>query len=285
MLPSAAEECGRHPAIAYFHGMLPMSGFMIGGEGKVADMSATELAALRRHYYGLIAEVDFEIGRVLDFLEARGELDRTLIVFTSDHGEQLGDHYLLGKCGFYDESYHIPLIIADPRPEAAATRGTIERGFSESVDVMPTILGWLGLPVPISCDGASLLPLIHAEPGAAAKSAVHFEFSLRIGFPYAHLKPLDLDWRDSELTVLRTERFKYVHFTTLPPVLFDLESDPGELANRAEDPAYREAALDMARRMLSWRMHHAERTLSRYNSSKRGLLDLASGRIMSEHRE
>jgi arylsulfatase A-like enzyme len=279
---TAAAECGGHPAVGYFHGLLPMSGFMIGGEGKVVDLSDTDLAALRRHYYGMIAEVDAEIGRVLDFLEARGELDRTLIIFTSDHGEQLGDHYLLGKCGFYDESYHIPLIVADPRPDATATRGTIVKGFSESVDIMPTILDWLGLETPISCDGASLLPLIRAEPGAKPKDAAHFEFSLRLGFPYGHVKPLDLDWRDSELTVLRTERFKYVHFTALPPVLFDLERDPDEMVNRADDPAYRETALALTRRMLSWRMRHADRTLSRYNASKRGLLDLASGRIMTE---
>jgi arylsulfatase A-like enzyme len=210
-------------------------------------------------------------------------LDNTLILFTSDHGEQLGDHYLLGKCGFHDESYHIPLMIVDPRPEADATRGRIERQFSESVDVMPTILEWLGLPIPVSCDGSSLLPILHGQTNP--RTEVHFEYSLRIGFPYAHLRPLDLDWRDSELAVLRTERWKYVHFTgALPPVLFDLERDPDELVNRAEDPAYRDAVIEMTQRMLSWHMRNADRTLSRYNASRRGLLDLASGQIVSSLR-
>lgn len=276
---SPEEECGGHPALKNFQAR-PLAGFVIGGEGRIDSLSDEELLALRRHYYGLIAEVDHEIGRVLDALSAKGMLDNTLILFTSDHGEQLGDHYLLGKCGFHDESYHIPLIIVDPRPEADATRGRIERGFSESVDIMPTVLDWLDLPVPISCDGSSLLPVVRGATNP--RTEVHFEYSLRIGFPYAHLRPLELDWRDTELAVLRTERFKYVHFAgALPPVLFDLERDPDELVNRAEDPAYRDAVIEMAQRMLSWRMRHADRTLSRYNASRRGLLDLASGQIAS----
>ncbi|MEI9982282.1 MAG: alkaline phosphatase family protein [Aliidongia sp.] len=274
---AAAEECGNHPALAFFHSILPMSSFLLGGEGNVAAMTEAEITGLRRSYYGLIAEVDAEIGRVLDFLDRTSQTERTLIVFTSDHGEQLGDHHLLGKCCFYDESYHIPLIIADPRPEAEATRGSVVRGLTESVDVMPTILDWLKLPVPISCDGHSLLPLLRGEAGAAARDAVHFEFSLRIGYPYARVLPPGLDWRDAELAVLRTDKYKYVHFPTLPPVLFDLEADPGEFHNRADDPAYAGIALEMAQRMLTWRMRHAERTLSRYTTSRRGLVDWAVG--------
>ena len=271
-----AAECDGHPANAFFHAILPMSSFIIGGKGSVAGLTEAELNGLRRSYYGLIAEVDAEIGRVLDFLDASGQAEDTLIVFTSDHGEQLGDHHLLGKCGFYDESYHIPLIIADPRDAASGTRGHVVQGLSESVDVMPTILDWLGLPVPISCDGHTLLPLLHGAAGAATREAVHFEFSLRVGFPYAKLLPPGLDWRDAELAVLRTERYKYVHFPSWPPVLFDLQEDPGEFRNRAEDPAYRDIALEMARRMLSWRMRHADRTLSRYTSSRHGLHDFAA---------
>lgn len=274
---TAAEECGNHPALAFFHQILPMSSFVLGGEGNVAAMTEAEVAGLRRSYYGLIAEVDVEIGRVLDFLEQSGQIDRTLIVFTSDHGEQLGDHHLLGKCCFYDESYHIPLIVADPRPEAAATRGRVIQGLTESVDVMPTILDWLTLPVPISCDGQSLLPLIRGAEGARPRDEVHFEFSQRIGYPYAKVLPHGLDWRDAELAVLRTETHKYVHFPTLPPVLFDLQDDPGEFHNRADDPACRGVMLEMAQRMLTWRMRHADRTRSRYTASRHGLFDWATG--------
>jgi|HubBroStandDraft_1064217.scaffolds.fasta_scaffold00354_8 arylsulfatase A-like enzyme len=274
---TAAEECGGHPALAFFHAILPMSSFILGGEGGVAAMTEPELQGLRRSYYGLIAEVDAEIGRVLDFLEASGQAGRTLVVFTSDHGEQLGDHHLLGKCGFYDESYHIPLIIADPRPEAAATRGRILTGLTESVDVMPTILDWLDLELPVSCDGRSLLPLVRGDADAPARDEVHVEFNLRVGYPYPRVLPPGLDWRDADLAILRTEHYKYVHFPTMPPVLFDLEADPGEFRNCAGDPAHLDTVLEMARRMLNWRMRHAERTLSRYTASRRGLVDFAGG--------
>jgi arylsulfatase A-like enzyme len=271
------QECGDHPAVAFFHAILPLSGFIVGGEGSVIGLTAAELDWLRCAYYGLIAEVDAEIGRVLDFLEATGQADRTLIVFTADHGEQLGDHHLLGKCLFYDESYRIPLIIADPRGQAAAARGRVVSGMSESVDIMPTILDWLGLEVPISCDGRSLLPLLEDRPGATARDEVHFEFSLRIGYSHPRALPPGLDWRDAELAVLRTDCYKYVHFPSLPPILFDLAADPHEFRNCAEDPAYRVVALELAQRMLSWRMRQADRTLSRYTASRRGLVDLAPG--------
>jgi len=65
-----------------------------------------------------MSRVDAEIGRLVAFLKARGLWDTTLVVFTSDHGEQMGDHWLLGKCGYFDGSYRIPLILRDPRARA-----------------------------------------------------------------------------------------------------------------------------------------------------------------------
>jgi arylsulfatase A-like enzyme len=150
-------------------------------------------------------------------------------------------------------------------------------GMSESVDIMPTILDWLGLEVPISCDGCSLLPLLEDRAGAAARDEVHFEFSLRIGYSHPRALPPGLDWRAAELAVLRTDHYKYVHFPSLPPILFDLAVDPDEFRNCADDPAYRAVALELAQRMLSWRMRQADRTLARYTASRHGLVDFASG--------
>ena len=69
---------------------------------------------LQASYYGLMAEVDDNMGRLFAHLKALGQWDDTLIVFTSDHGEQMGDHWLYGKTGFFDQSYHIPMIVRDP---------------------------------------------------------------------------------------------------------------------------------------------------------------------------
>jgi arylsulfatase A-like enzyme len=69
------------------------------------------------------------------------------------------------KTGFFDQSFHIPLIIRDPRPQADVTRGTAVSSFSENIDLMPTILDWAGAQIPGSCDGFSLLPFLVAEHG------------------------------------------------------------------------------------------------------------------------
>lgn len=268
------DEAGGHPYLAHLHGTQDLGGYIVGGKGNVADLTDDELRHLRQAYCGLIEEADMQIGRVLDALAEQGRLDDTLIVMTSDHGEQLGDHWLLGKMGFHDQSYHVPLIVVDPSRRADATRGKIVDGLSESIDILPTILEWLGLEVPHTCDGRSLLPVVHGGDDRG-KDAVHFEFSLRGGFLAPQRRILGLDWRNCDLAVMRTPTHKYVHFQALPPVLFDLRDDPHELRNRAADPACREVMLDMAQRMLSWRMHHAERELVNMSASPDGLVSVA----------
>ncbi len=98
------------------------------------------LRRLKAVYYGLMSRVDAEIGRLIRFLKESGRWDSTLIIFTSDHGEQIGDHWLIGKCGYFDGSYHIPLIVRDPRRQADAARGAVVSSFTENVDIMPTML-------------------------------------------------------------------------------------------------------------------------------------------------
>ncbi len=266
-------EAGGHPYLAHLHGSQHLGGYLAGGAGSVASLSAAELDHVRAAYCGLIEEADHHIGRVLDELKSRALVDDTLIILTSDHGEQLGDHSLLGKMGFYDQSYHVPLIIVDPHSSADTTRGRVEHGLSESIDILPTILEWLGMPCPHTVDGKSLLPAVRGEQ-AGGKEAVHFEFSLRGGFLNPDRRILGLDYRRSELAVLRTQTHKYVHFQGLPALLFDLTEDPHELTDRATDPRCREVMLDMAQRMLNWRMYNAERELVNLNASPAGLVRL-----------
>ena len=72
-------------------------------------MSDQEFLQAKATYFGLMTEIDEQLGRIFDYLKATNQYESTLIVFTSDHGEQLGDHYLFGKLGYFDASYHIPL--------------------------------------------------------------------------------------------------------------------------------------------------------------------------------
>jgi arylsulfatase A-like enzyme len=214
-------------------------------------------------YFGLMTEVDDQLGRLFAWLEAQGLWDSTLVVFTSDHGEQMGDHWMLGKSGYFDQSYHIPLIVRDPRPASDGTRGLVAGVFTENVDLAPTMLGWLGADLPAAFEGRSLLPLL--ESGLAPerwRREAHWEYDFREAQGGAPERSLGIGLHECSLAVLRSERHKYVHFAALPPLFFDLERDPEERVDRARDPAYAPLVLEYAQRMLSWRMAHDDQTLT-----------------------
>lgn len=212
-------------------------------------------------YYGLMTEVDHQLGRLIAFLKESGQYDNTLIIFTSDHGEQMGDHWIIGKTGYFDGSYHIPLIIRDPR--ADDTRGDRINAFTENVDIMPTLLSAIGAPVPPYCDGRSLAPLL--ESGTVPRdwrTEAHWEFDFRDPADDKAEQRLGITLHQCTMNVIRSEKYKYVHFTNLPPLFFDLEKDPHELVNRTTDPDYLPLVLEYAQKMLSWRMAHDEATLT-----------------------
>lgn len=266
-----AAEAAQHPLLAHWLARQRRSSYFEGAEGSVQPFLAAERRLTAQAYFGLLAEVDDAIGRVLAALAETGQAEDTLVVFTADHGEQLGDHGLLGKLGWFDQSYHLPLIIADPGLPAA--HGRRVAAFSEAVDLMPTLLDRLGLPVPRACDGVPLTPWLLGETPAGWRDAVHYEYDLRGGWPDPRRPPFGLGVDQAAMAAIRTEHWKYVHFAALPPVLYDLRADPGETRNLAGDPAHA-ALLSAARaRMLDWRLRHADRTLTHLCATPEGLAD------------
>ena len=270
---SAQEEAKQHPLLDFYLQSIDRQKFFQNGKGKAADMSVAEVKQMRAAYYGLMSEVDDHIGRVFDFLKKTGQWEDTLVVFTSDHGEQLGDHHLLGKIAYFDESFHIPMIVRDPSAQADSTRGTIVRQFTETIDTMPTILDWLDLSIPRACDGKSLLPFVHdGLTPSDWRTEVHYEYDFRNIF---YSKPEDflgIGMDESSLCVIQNDDYKYVHFAALPPLFFDLKKDPGQFNNVAKDPAYSTQVLAMAQKMINWKMIHADRTLTGYAATPEGLL-------------
>jgi len=264
---SAEQEAAQHPWLRY---QLTRSYYRAPEE--------RHLRRLQASYFGLMSEVDHQLGRLFDHLRASGAWEQTLVVFTSDHGEQMGDHHMLGKSGYFDQSYHIPLIVRDPRPEAAATRGTRERAFTENIDLMPTLLEWLGGEPPVQCDGTSLLPFLEGVIPGRWRSEAHFEFDFRDPVNDAAERALGITLHQCGLNVIRDERYKYVHFTALPPLFFDLERDPDELVDRAGDPAYAPLVLEYAQKLLSWRMNHEEQTLTHMAITGNGPFERRAGR-------
>jgi arylsulfatase A-like enzyme len=271
---SPAAEGTQHPYLAYT--LLNQREIGLYTEHHPAvlqDIDEREIRQLRATYYGMISQVDDQIGRLLAHLEATGEDRHTLVIFTCDHSEMLGDHFMWGKEGYFDQAYHIPLIIRDPRAAADASRGSVVGAFTEAVDLMPTILDWLGLEVPAQCDGQSLLPFLRGESPASWRQEAHWEYDFRDPVRGRAESALGLADEECGIAVLRGERYKYVHFTALPPLLFDLQTDPGELINRAEDPAFGAIHLACAEKMLSWRMNHADRILSSRFITAQGVIE------------
>jgi arylsulfatase A-like enzyme len=268
---SPDEEARQNALLAYYVKNIKQSSFFQDGDGKGSDMSEAEVAQMRATYCGMMSEIDDHLGRVFDYLKTTGQWDDTLIIFTCDHGEQSGDHHLLGKIGYFDESYRIPMIVRDPRAEANGTRGTIVDKFTETVDTTPTILEWLGLPIPRQVDGRSLLPFCAGAPPADWRTEVHYEYDFRDLHYSQPESALGVPMDKCGLAVVQDENYKYVHFAALPPLFFDLKKDPGQFVNLAGDPAYAARMGEYAHKMLNWRLGFAERTLTGYRSSPRGL--------------
>ncbi len=191
-----------------------------------------------KDYFRLIAGVDDVIGRMRDKLQQKGLDDNTIIIFTSDNGFYLGDRGLAGKWFMHEESIRLPLVIYDPRLRADR-RGHEATQMALNIDVAPTILELAGVGVPDGMQGRSLVPLMNAEP---AEWRDVFLYEHRFEHP-----------RIPKTEGVRTERFKYVRYTSIDPIyeeLFDLESDPLEERNLAEDSAHR-GTLEVLRRQ--WR--------------------------------
>lgn len=269
------EEAAQHPLLRFYLQGISQGSFFHGAGGAATALQEDAIRQMRATYAGLMTEIDDCLGRVFAWLDENGQWDDTMIVFTSDHGEQLGDHWLLGKIGFHDESFRIPLVVKDAGRSPRA--GAIEPAFTESVDVMPTILDALGGNVPRACDGRSILPLLDGPAPEDWRDMLFYEYDFRDVHYSKPEAPLGLGMDDSSLCVVQDADYKYVHFAALPPLFFDLRRDPHCFANLAEDPAYAELVKAYAQKALSKRMRHAERTLTHFRATPQGLEERVSG--------
>ncbi|MGC2276340.1 MAG: sulfatase/phosphatase domain-containing protein, partial [Candidatus Binatus sp.] len=154
-------------------------------------------------------------------------------------------------------------IVRDPRAQADAARGAVVSSFTENVDIMPTMLEAIGAEIPLQCDGASLAPFLEGAglPGKWRTEA-HWEFDFRDPADDSAERALGLTMHQCTMNIVRGERYKYVHFTNLPPVFFDLKTDPDEFVNLARAASHASRVLEYAQKLLSWCMNHDEQTLT-----------------------
>ncbi|MCD6405394.1 MAG: arylsulfatase [Planctomycetes bacterium] len=206
-------------------------GALVHASGHKGSVRPRALRRARAAYYALITHVDHQIGRLMQALFEHKLLENTIVIFTADHGDLLGDHNLLRKALPYEGSARIPMIAwTSPRFDMGLLRGNVVDAPVELRDVMPTLLDAAGAPIPASVEGKSLLPLARGER-VSWRDYLHGEHTVG----------------DESAQYLTDGREKYIWFSgSGREQLFDLENDPCELHNRAED-------ADAAKRLEHWR--------------------------------
>jgi arylsulfatase A-like enzyme len=178
-------------------------------------------------YMGLIKQIDDQLGRLFAFMEARGLMDNTMIVFCADHGDFLGDHWLGDKEMFHQPVVRTPLIVYDPDQRADATRGTRCKALVEAIDLAPTFLDvYEGAPLPHVMDGRSLRPWLFGQPPERWREIAVCECDY--AFQSSRIE-LGTPAREAWMRMAIDGRWKYVLTEGYRPMLFDLRSDPQEL--------------------------------------------------------
>ena len=201
-------------------------------------------------YMGLIKQIDDQLGLLFRFLDEEGLASSTMIVFTADHGDYLGDHWLGEKDLFHEMSVKVPLIIADPSPEADAVRGTVSDVLVEAIDLAATFIDYFGGTVPRHIvEGRSLLPHLHGRPAENWRSFVISEYDYSMQDVRMTLKR---DVSECRLFMLFDGRFKYIHAPGFRPMLYDLETDPDEFRDLGDDPAYEAERMRLKDLLLGW---------------------------------
>ncbi|WP_347833027.1 sulfatase-like hydrolase/transferase [uncultured Planktomarina sp.] len=208
-------------------------------------------------YMGLIKQCDDQLGVLLDYLEESGQMDSTVIVLTSDHGDYLGDHWMDEKELFHEPSVKVPMIISDPSTKSNATRNTNCDALVESIDLVATFVEMAGGNVPAHIiEGCSLLPLLHGET-VDWRDYVISEYDYSVT-PQA--LTLGLEPRDCRLFMVFDGRFKLMHAEGgFRPMLFDLATDPEEFHDLAKDDAHQSDIERLYGHLADWGRRMSQR--------------------------
>jgi arylsulfatase A-like enzyme len=247
---SQAERENAHPVFAAFQD------HRVGRSFSRDDVRRTVIPV----YMGLIRQIDDHLARLFAVLEETGLAESTAIVFTSDHGDYLGDHWLGEKDLFHDPSARIPLIVVDPSPEADGTRGTTCDALVESIDLAPTFLAWAGGdPAAQShkLEGRSLLPWLRGPAPADWRRHAFAEYDYGI-LPAA--AALGRSPREARLFMVADRDWKYMRAEGFRPMLFDLRNDPDELVDLGGEPALAGVREACERALADWGLRLSQRT-------------------------
>ena len=199
--------------------------FAIAGQGGGADfrkVSEDDARLGRAYYYNMVKIIDQQMGRILECLDARGLTERTLVLFTTDHGELLGDHGLWMKGPFhYEQLVRVPTLIRYPVVIPSEQR---TQALFSHVDIVPTMLAAAGLPIPSDTDGVDAMPMLTGEQDNVRDSVL--------------VECID-DPQGLRLKTIVTDTRKLTWYCGHPSgELYDLADDPTERVNQWDNPSY-----------------------------------------------
>ena len=198
-----------------------------------------------RNYLRLVVALDENVGRVLDYVEAHGLADNTIIVYTSDNGYFNGEHGFYNKMWMYEDGFSIPLIVRRPNDTASST----EERIVSMLDIAPTMLDFAGIPIPADIQGVSLKPLLEGRP-CERQDALYYHYYGIEGTP----QPGNYICYH-EIIGARTATEKIIFYPTWKGgpfwEYFDLNTDPLEMNNLIHEPEYTATVADMKTRLLA----------------------------------
>lgn len=207
-----------------------------------------------RDYLRVIHSIDRNIGRVLDYLEDKGMLENTMIVYTSDQGFYMGEHGWFDKRFMYEESFRTPLLVRLP----GGKKGDIDE-FVQNIDYGPTILDLAGVEVPEDMHGESFLPLLKGEKVDDWRKSLYYHF---YEYPAEHAVKRHYG--------VRTDRYKLIHFYNDIDEweLYDLKEDPSEMNNLYGKAGYEEITKQLQNELVSLQKQYNDTTALKLNNFK-----------------
>jgi len=196
---------------------------------RIDDKTPEQIKQMRRHYYARVTAIDEQIGFIMDSLKSKGLLENTIVVFTSDHGENLGDHRMMYKWLMTEQSTKVPMMVRLP----LAARAAVDDGLFTQMDIGPTLLEFAGIDIPCYLDGKSNLKRITDGDSSQIPDKVYCE--------------------DNYLTMVRAKDKKMVYYSSQPyGEYYDLENDPDEFYNLYDCPDHAKDITGMKLALLDW---------------------------------
>lgn len=210
------------------------------------DLMRWKYQRYMQDYLGTIKAVDENVGRLLDYLEANGLMENTIIVYTSDQGFYLGEHGWYDKRFVYDESFKTPLLVAWPGKVKA---GTKSEELVQNLDFAQTFLEAAGIPAPADMQGESIIPLLTGHTEKWTRDAVYYHY---YEYPAEHMV--------NRHYAIVTQEYKLIHYYFVEDrwELIDRKKDPMELRNVYEDPAYADIRADLHKRLENLRVKYKD---------------------------